>query len=59
MKEVSPLVRVSDKAGHFFICRLRDLKRPEELKKEDLEACADDATWWQAPPPKDPSIVPD
>ena len=39
--------------------QLRDLHKPEELKQEDLDKCADDATWWQASPPADPKIVPD
>ena len=59
MKEANPLVRVSDNAGNVFICRLRDLRKPEELRQDDLDKCADDVTWWQARPPADPKIVSD
>ena len=57
MTKENPLVRVSDNAGNIFICRLRDLRKPEELRQEDLDNCADDATWWQAQPPANPTIV--
>ena len=59
MTKENPLVRVSDNAGNIFICRLRDLRKREKLKQEDLDSCADDAAWWQASPPVDPRIISD
>jgi len=37
-------VRVKDKAGNEFVCRVEDLKDPKKVNQEDLKDCIDDAS---------------
>ena len=41
-------VWVKDKSGNEYACPVEVLKKPEELTKEEREACIDDATVPQA-----------
>lgn len=37
-------VRVKDKAGNEFICRIDALKDPKDATQEELDNCIDDAS---------------
>ena len=36
-------VWVKDKAGNEYVCRIMDLKDPNNISEEDLKNCVDDA----------------
>lgn len=35
---------VKDKAGNEYVCRIMDLKDPNNISEEDLKNCVDDAS---------------
>ncbi len=37
-------VWVKDKAGNEYVCRVMDLKNPDQVGEEDLKNCMDDAS---------------
>jgi len=37
-------VRVKDKAGNEYVCRVDDLQDPKRVDEDDLKNCLDDAS---------------